>query len=85
MERILAIRRRIEGINYSKKTISVEFIYSRPPDGKALLNEPHSSAALRAAPPALPFARKRKESNLLEKLDSDPWLSTFKTGVSNGI
>ena len=80
MERILAIRRRIEGISYSKKTISVEFIYSRPPDGKSVINESNSSAALRAAPPALPAAPKRKESNLKEKLDSDLWLDGFKDG-----
>ena len=58
MERILAIRRRIRRINYSKKTISVEFLFggpldstsqdlTRPPDGKSLLNQnltpvPHS-------------------------------------------
>ena len=54
-------RRHISGINYSKKTISVEFKYgrpsdaldsdsARPPDGKSLLNQRPTLAAPRAAP-----------------------------------
>ena len=54
-------RRHITGINYSKKTISVEFKYrspsdafdsdsARPPDGKSLLNKRPTLAAPRAAP-----------------------------------
>ena len=35
MERILAIRQRLAGINYSKKTTSVEFFYGRPSDAAA--------------------------------------------------
>ena len=74
MERILAIRRRIGGITYSKKTISVEFLYgrlldppsgdfSRPPDGKRTLNQnltpvPHSGTKS-FCPPA-----RTSESNL---------------------
>jgi hypothetical protein len=54
-------RRRLAGINYSKKTITPEFFYgesldstsqdfARPPDGKSLLNQRPTLAAPRAAP-----------------------------------
>jgi hypothetical protein len=69
-------RRLIGGINYSKKTISVEFLlggtqestsqdFSRPPDGKSRLNQRPSLAAPRAAPLESLSAR-TSESNLLQ-------------------
>jgi len=81
MERILAIRRHISGINYSKKTISVEFKYgrpsdaldsdsARPPDGKSLLNKRPTLAAPRAAP---------LESTSARTSESGPCLSTRTT------
>ncbi|MBL0250059.1 MAG: recombinase family protein [Elusimicrobia bacterium] len=67
MERILAIRQRLAGINYSKKTTSVEFFYgrpsdaaapdfARPPDGKRLSNQRPTTAASHRNP-RLRFAR----------------------------
>jgi site-specific DNA recombinase len=60
MERILAIRRHLSGIKYSKKTIAVEFFLARPPDEKSLSESESTSAALRAAPPVCPPAEKQK-------------------------
>jgi len=76
MERILAIRRRLAGINYSKKTITVEFLlggtpdsttqdFARPPDGKSRLNQRPTLAAPRATPPLDSFAR-TSESSLFQ-------------------
>jgi hypothetical protein len=74
-------RRHISGINYSKKTISVEFKYgrpsdaldsdsARPPDGKSLLNKRPTLAAPRAAP---------LESTSARTSESGPCLSTRTT------
>ena len=81
MERILAIRRRLAGINYSKKTISVEFYLgrplestsqdlARPPDGKCLSHQnltpvPHSGTKS-FCPPA-----RTSESNLLDSSEKE--------------
>ena len=56
IEKTLAVRQGIKGILYSKTRIAVEFIYSRPPDGKSLSDQSDSAAALRAAPAFLPPA-----------------------------
>ena len=85
MERVLAIRQRLQGINYSKKTIAVEFFYSRPPDGKLVLNQSESSAAQSFAPPAFPPALNRKKSNRFEQLDSLPMVSLVENGGKGGI
>jgi hypothetical protein len=76
MERILAIRRRIRRINYSKKTISVEFILggpvdstsqdlARPPDGKRVLNQNLTSVPHSGTKSFNPPAR-TSESNLFQ-------------------
>ncbi len=80
MERILAIRRTIHKINYSKKTISVELFYPRPPDGKSLLNQRPSFAAPRAAAKPLTPAPNRKEPNRFRQLGSSGFSENAKNG-----
>jgi hypothetical protein len=85
MERILAIRRILRGINYSQKTVTVEFLFCRPPDGKSLLNQRPSLAAPRAAPHLLTSAENRKESNRFSQSDSLAPAVAGKNGVGKGI
>ena len=74
MERILAIRQRLAGINYSKTSCWVFFFsgapsspaapdFARPPDGKRLSNQRPTTAASHAAP-ALDSPARNSESNL---------------------
>ncbi|MGQ0645893.1 MAG: hypothetical protein ACT4O3_10455 [Elusimicrobiota bacterium] len=80
IERTLAVRRHVHQIRYSKKSFCVEFLFTRPPDGKLLQNRPASTAAPRAAAPLCPPARKRKEPGRLERSGSVSRCVVFANG-----
>ena len=84
MERILAIRRILRGINYSQKTVKVEFLFALPPDGKSLLNQRPTLAAPRAAPLIRTSAENRKGSNRFTQSDPSPHMGAEKNGVGKG-
>ena len=48
MEKTLAVRRRIRGIRYSRGTVTVDFGWENPPDGKTGTESNLSAPALRA-------------------------------------
>jgi site-specific DNA recombinase len=85
MERILAIRRQLAGISYSKKTISVHFFFARPPDGSCLSKSSPSAAALRAAPPFCPPARKIEKPNSCSPLGSSVQFETSEMVLGTGL
>ncbi|MBK8651441.1 MAG: recombinase family protein [Elusimicrobia bacterium] len=65
IEKALAVRQGIEKVFYSKDSITVRFRLSRPPDVKMDSVQSDSTAALRAAPPAPPSARKTERPDSL--------------------
>jgi site-specific DNA recombinase len=85
IERTLAVRRHVHQIRYSKKSFCVEFLFTRPPDGNAVQNEPTSTVALRAAPPLCPPALKTKEPNRIKQSGPLPLAGTFANGGVDGI
>ena len=73
-------RRILRGINYSQKTVTVEFLFARPPDGKSLLNQRPTLAAPRAAPLIRTSAENRKGSNRFSQSDPSPHMGAEKNG-----
>ena len=84
-EKALAVRQGVEKVFYGKDSITVRFMWTRPPDGKEASAESQSAAALRAALPAVPNDQKERGPGLLA--ESDPLLrrSTIKIVELDGI
>ena len=63
---------------YSKDSITVRFRLSHPPDVKMDSVQSDSAAALRAAPPALPLARKTERPDSLRESSPSLLVGTMR-------